>query len=134
MYLFYLISVQDNIYLTNEGIIKLSGFRAAVYVSDYNGDENDDIMDNILILSPYWSAPEIVERCSRISTAADIWSIGCLSIELFNNNPPYYDLKPINAQNCILQNNEPPLPSNASKVFKDLIAWKGFSSLFIRSW
>lgn len=31
--------------------------------------------------TPYWMAPEVVEMQS-VSTASDIWSVGCLAIEL----------------------------------------------------
>eukprot|EP01084_Bolivina_argentea_P102186 183108_1 len=109
----------ENIYLTTGCIIKLSGFDAAVIVEEYDCDI-DDIMDNILLKSPYWSSPEIVEKRLKINPSTDIWSIGCLTIELLTNKPPYYDLKPMNAQNAIIKDELPPIP-NGNKLFTDFI-------------
>ena len=109
-------------YLTEDGVIKLGGFGASIYIKDYNCD-NDETMDNILIKTPFWSSPEIVRKQLSITTSTDIWSIGCLTMELIYGHPPYHSLKPINAQNSILQDKMPPIPN------KDQLAMK--SPLFL---
>lgn len=38
-----------------------------------------------------------------VSTASDIWSVGCLAIELLTGAPPYYDLQPVSALYNIVQ-------------------------------
>ena len=37
--------------------------------------------DNV-VGSPYWMAPEVIEMTGGVTTAADIWSVGCTLIEL----------------------------------------------------
>ena len=42
---------------------------------------------------PYWSAPEVLEdKTSVVTSACDIWSLGCTVIELLTGKPPYSDL------------------------------------------
>ncbi|KRX04195.1 Protein kinase-like domain [Pseudocohnilembus persalinus] len=41
--------------------------------------------------SPYWMAPEIVKKTGH-NEKTDIWSIGCVVIEMFLGRPPYSDL------------------------------------------
>lgn len=43
-------------------------------------DEHD------VVGSPYWIAPEIIEMNNAPSTACDIWSVGCIVIELLTGN------------------------------------------------
>ena len=38
-----------------------------------------------------------------VTPAADIWSVGCLAIELLTGQPPYYDLQPMSALFRIVQ-------------------------------
>ena len=52
--------------------------------------------------SPYWIAPEIIEM-STPTAACDIWSVGCIVIELLTGKPPYYDLAPMAALFRIVQ-------------------------------
>ena len=52
--------------------------------------------------TPYWMAPEVIEMTS-VTAAADIWSVGCLAIELLTGQPPYFDLQPMSALFRIVQ-------------------------------
>ena len=45
---------------------------------------------------------QVVEM-KAVTTSADIWSVGCLAIELLTGNPPYYDLQPMSALYNIVQ-------------------------------
>jgi serine/threonine protein kinase len=38
-----------------------------------------------------------------VTPAADIWSVGCLAIELLTGQPPYFDLQPMSALFRIVQ-------------------------------
>lgn len=53
---------------------------------------------------------QVIEMTS-VTPAADIWSVGCLAIELLTGQPPYYDLQPMSALFRIVQvrQNRPPL-------------------------
>ncbi|CAM9734105.1 unnamed protein product [Chrysoparadoxa australica] len=54
-------------------------------------------------------APEIIEM-TGITTACDLWSVGCTIIELLTGKPPYFDLPQMTALYKIVQDDYPPLP------------------------
>lgn len=56
-----------------------------------------------------------------VTTAADIWSVGCLAIELLTGSPPYFDLQPMSALYNIVQDAHPPLPPGISPGMKDFL-------------
>lgn len=74
-------------------IVKLADFGVATRLTD---DEQSFSLvgtyQNLIIISPYWMAPEIIEMRGHISTSCDIWSLGCTVIESLTGNPPYFDL------------------------------------------
>ena len=51
------------------------------------------------------SAPAAVQviEMTCVTPAADIWSVGCLAIELLTGQPPYFDLQPMSALFRIVQ-------------------------------
>ena len=50
------------------------------------------------------------------STApSDIWSVGCVIIELSTGSPPYFDMQPMSALYRIVQDAEVPIPNTVSK-------------------
>ena len=74
-----------NLLVDNEGIIKLSDFGASKYIED------SIEMNRSLKGSPYWIAPEVALRTGH-SYSADIWSVGCVIIEMLTGNPPWSNL------------------------------------------
>jgi serine/threonine protein kinase len=100
--------------LLNNNVAKLADFGISIKFDDAKrADQN-------LEFSAYWSAPEVIsqEPCSEL---CDIWSLGITAIELFEGQPPYFDLPPIPAAFRIVQNDIPPLPEKASPEFRDFI-------------
>lgn len=63
-----------NLLLSNDGTIKLSDFGASRRLETSQ-------LGLSLKGSPYWMAPEIAKRTGHTSSA-DIWSVGCVSIEM----------------------------------------------------
>lgn len=100
-----------NILTTKEGIVKLADFGVATKTTTF---------DFTVVGSPYWMAPEIIEL-SGATTSSDIWSVGCVVIELIEGVPPYYNLDPMPALFRIVQDEHPPLPESASPVVKDFL-------------
>ena len=64
-------------------------------------------------------APEVIEQ-SGATTASDIWSVGCVVIELLEGHPPY-TLDPMPALFRIVQDDCPPIPEGASPIVKDFL-------------
>lgn len=104
-----------NILTTKEGVAKLADFGLAARAAAL-GDAG--VQDEVLG-SPYWMAPEIIEM-SRPSAACDIWSLGCTVIELTNGKPPYFDLAPMSALFRVVQD-EMPLPGGISEALRDFL-------------
>ncbi|CAG9573282.1 putative protein kinase [Leishmania major strain Friedlin] len=53
--------------------------------------------------SAYWAAPEILAGASKATAASDIWSVGCLAVELLTGAPPYFERPVYNAIYHILK-------------------------------
>lgn len=110
-----------NILTNKDGCVKLADFGVATA----------QVSDGAVVGSPYWStylywfsqtvlilylvAPEVVEQLGA-TTASDIWSVGCVVIELLEGKPPYHFLDPMPALFRIVQDDCPPIPEGASPV------------------
>ena len=45
-----------------------------------------------MVGTPYWMAPEMISNSNEITTAVDIWALGCTIIEALTGLPPYSNL------------------------------------------
>lgn len=106
----------DNILICDDGTLKLSDFglsRLSSQSKRVNGG------------SPYWVAPEVISgdgnSRSRVTTAADIWSLGCTVIEMVNGKPPYSDMRVEAAMFRMVEDTTPPLPPTAPTSLVDLL-------------
>ena len=73
-----------NILLTPDGTIKLTDFGSSARLPG---------LEEVCLSmkgSPYWMAPEVVSREGH-TTKADIWSFGCVLIEMRTGSPPWSD-------------------------------------------
>lgn len=70
-----------NILLSSEGEVKLSDFGASKKIEKELLLEDEEEMNQSIKGSPYWMAPEVVRQVGH-DFRADIWSLGCLIIEL----------------------------------------------------
>ncbi len=73
------------------GVIKLSDFGASkriIQTLDLKSKGKEESLSRSVIGSPYWMAPEIVQR-TGYGKPADIWSVGCCVIEMLTSKPPW---------------------------------------------
>ncbi|KAH9597764.1 Protein kinase domain [Trypanosoma melophagium] len=119
-----------NVLLGTGDIVKLSDFGLAMPHGFMRGDENDSsggedepqnravslataaavAGEEGMVGSVYWMAPETI-RGEPQNESSDIWSLGCLCIELLTGNPPFYDRAPVNALYHIAESDEVPMPT-----------------------
>ncbi|KAE8540292.1 hypothetical protein D1P53_003236 [Cryptococcus gattii VGV] len=111
-----------NILTNKDGSVKLADFgvssRAPTAILDQSDKSNDGEAE--VVGSPYWMAPEVIEQ-SGASTASDIWSVGCVVVELLEGKPPYGDLAPMQALWRIVQDESMRIPEGASPIVKDFL-------------
>ncbi|KYQ88319.1 putative protein serine/threonine kinase [Tieghemostelium lacteum] len=105
-----------NLLISTDGSIKLADFGVATKVSDLSTDNPDDSFAG----TPYWMAPEVIQM-QGISTACDVWSLGCTIIELITGAPPYFGLAPASALFKIVQEDHPPIPPGISAALQDFL-------------
>ena len=105
-----------NILVNIEGIVKLCDFGIC---KTYHKDN----MKHIRGGSPYWMAPEVLNK-EEYDQTIDIWALGITCIELAENEPPYFKLSPKEVMKQIIK-----LPPNGlndkskwSNEFNDFIS------------
>ena len=122
---------KKKILLTKEGTAKLADFGTAALLSA----KSETAMG-----TPFWSlfslyfpfflintenlfhlvAPEMIEGQGAV-TASDIWSLGCLVIELLQGEPPYFHLPGVTACFRMVEDERPPYPEDISEEVKDFL-------------
>lgn len=99
-----------NILTNKDGSVKLADFGVSSRTAGTSDGEDGEVVG-----SPYWMAPEVIEQ-SGASTASDIWSVGCVVVELLEGQPPYSELAPMQALWRIVQDESMKVPEGASPV------------------
>lgn len=112
-----------NILVDNKGGIKISDFGISKKIEASNilsGGPAHSKNRPSLQGSVFWMAPEVVKQTSY-TRKADIWSLGCLVVEMFTGNHPFPDCSQLQAIFKIGNSKaSPTIPENASpeaKVF-----------------
>lgn len=118
-----------NILLSKDGVAKVSDFGLSSIFSSSSahplscqnssvGGGGESTTSSVCVPFPegslYWMAPEVLRGESGHTPASDIWSLGCLCVELLTGTPPFFDLAPHLAVIHIAQlgaHDLPPLPS-----------------------
>ncbi|EAS30536.3 STE/STE11 protein kinase [Coccidioides immitis RS] len=108
-----------NVLVDNKGQIKISDFGISKRVEASNmlsaGGSARHLHRPSLQGSVYWMAPEVVRQTAH-TKKADIWSLGCLVVEMFIGAHPFPDCSQLQAIFAIGNNKaRPPPPENASK-------------------
>ena len=87
-----------NILVDNKGVIKISDFGISKKIevtNILNGAGNNKNRPS-LQGSVFWMAPEVVKQTSY-TRKADIWSLGCLVVEMMTGNHPFPDCSQLQA-------------------------------------
>ncbi|KAL3474499.1 kinase-like domain-containing protein [Aspergillus californicus] len=117
-----------NVLVDNKGGIKISDFGISkrVEASTLLGTRastggGGHIHRPSLQGSVYWMAPEVVRQTAH-TKKADIWSLGCLVVEMFIGSHPFPDCSQLQAIFAIGSNKaRPPAPEHASKDAHDFL-------------
>ncbi|TGZ81089.1 Pkinase-domain-containing protein [Ascodesmis nigricans] len=113
-----------NVLVDNKGGIKISDFGISKKMEadlltfrKGNGVNRPSLQGSV-----YWMAPEVVKQTSY-TLKADIWSLGCLIVEMFTGSHPYPDCSQLQA---IFQigagGSKPTIPAQATEEGKDFLA------------
>lgn len=114
-----------NILIDNDGVIKITDFGASKRMKDRKDSTPKDgnmELSKSLKGSPYWIAPEVANRTGH-GFPADVWSVGCIVIEMLTGVPPWSTLtKSIREVfEFITSGKIPPYPKNISANCKDFL-------------
>ncbi|KAF2141373.1 uncharacterized protein K452DRAFT_228667 [Aplosporella prunicola CBS 121167] len=115
-----------NILVDNKGQVKISDFgiskrvEASTLLSGTGGKNKNRVS---LQGSVFWMAPEVVKQ-TAYTRKADIWSLGCLIVEMLTGVHPHADctqLQAIFRIGAAGGNASPTIPDNASKEASDFL-------------
>lgn len=117
-----------NILIDIRGCVKITDFGISKKLSPLNNSDNDteDSMNKkqnkrvSLQGSVYWMAPEVVKQTTT-TEKADIWSTGCVVIEMFTGRHPYPDFSQMQALFKIGTNMSPEIPSWATSEAQNFL-------------
>ncbi|CEQ39001.1 SPOSA6832_00459 [Sporobolomyces salmonicolor] len=111
----YVVKILEGLaYLHNFGVsLNLDAIKNTKGINDAAEDVNG---------TPNWMAPEVIEMKGALP-ASDIWSLGCVVVELIDGRPPYADLVAMSAMFRIVEDeNGPPVPERCSDDLKAFLA------------
>lgn len=107
-----------NILVDNKGGIKISDFGISKKVEETFGGNRAHRPS--LQGSVFWMAPEVVKQVAH-TRKADIWSVGCLVVEMLTGNHPYPTLNQMQAIFKIGMSAKPEIPPDISPEAEDFL-------------
>ncbi|EGC40362.1 hypothetical protein DICPUDRAFT_96263 [Dictyostelium purpureum] len=107
----------DNILIGANGEIKLADFGYAAQLTQIRQERNS------VVGTPYWMAPELI-RGNNYDFKVDVWSLGIMTREMAEGEPPYLEFPPLRALFLLTTQGLPPIKDahKYSKEFLDFLA------------
>jgi mitogen-activated protein kinase kinase kinase len=104
----------DNILLDIDGSAKISDFGISKKTDNIYGNDETNSMQG----SVFWMAPEVIRSHGQgYSAKVDIWSLGCVVLEMFAGRRPWSKEEAIGAIYKLGELNEaPPIPDDVSEA------------------
>ncbi|KAJ5093049.1 hypothetical protein N7456_008910 [Penicillium angulare] len=104
----------DNILLDLDGTCKISDFGISKKTDDIYGNDSSNSMQG----SVFWMAPEVIQSQGQgYSAKVDIWSLGCVVLEMFAGRRPWSKEEAIGAIFKLGSLGQaPPIPDDVSKT------------------
>ncbi|OZJ04899.1 hypothetical protein BZG36_02499 [Bifiguratus adelaidae] len=122
-----------NILVDEDGVCKISDFGLSRKSGTYKLAKRRCLLKKMSIDGAYddeskmsfqgsifWMAPEVVKN-QRCSAKIDIWSLGCLVLEMYTGQRPWLSLDNIGALYQLGQYKAPPLPQEISEMARDFL-------------
>jgi len=108
----------DNILLDLDGTCKISDFGISKKTDNIYGNDKTNSMQG----SVFWMAPEVVRSQGQgYSAKVDIWSLGCVVLEMFAGRRPWSKEETVGAIYKLGSLNEaPPIPDDVSENISPL--------------
>ncbi|KAJ1985120.1 ATP binding [Dimargaris verticillata] len=109
-----------NILVDIKGGVKISDFGISKKIE--HGEDRLSLISNRSSLkgSVFWMAPEVVKK-THYTRRADIWSLGCLVIEMLTGSHPFPNFTEMQAMFKIGSNTSPAIPDNISPEARDFL-------------
>ena len=106
-----------NILIDNDGIAKISDFGSSKKLDAiaYQHISRISMQGSI-----FWMAPEVARSTKGYSAKVDIWSLGCLLIEMLTGKHPWHNVQG-NIIFLLGKGTAPPIPDGISDLAKDFL-------------
>ncbi|POR36611.1 Serine/threonine protein kinase [Tolypocladium paradoxum] len=108
----------DNVLLDKNGNVKITDFGFCARLTDRRSKRATTVG------TTYWMAPEVVKQ-NKYGTKIDVWSLGIMTIEMVEMQPPYMDEEPMRALYLIATTKTgPPLrdPGKLSRPLREFLS------------
>lgn len=107
----------DNILLDLDGTCKISDFGISKKTDNIYGNDKTNNMQG----SVFWMAPEVIRSQGEgYSAKVDIWSLGCVVLEMFAGRRPWSKEEAVGAIYKIANGERPPIPEDVEELIPPL--------------